>query len=106
MLIKYKIKYKNDNFRLIRSFKRSSFNFCLNEVKSPVVLMSWGKSFHSFGVAASKATSPSLVLTLGGDKRILLLDLRWDIELFLKVIRFERCFSTILWIALKVIVRI
>ena len=42
---------------------------------------------------------PSLVLTLGGDKRKLLLHLSWYIELVLKVIRSE------IWITLKVIVR-
>lgn len=69
---------------MISSFKRYSFNFFLSEVKSPVILMQWGKSFRSFGASASKALSPSLVLTLGGDKIILLLDLRWDIKAFLE----------------------
>lgn len=86
--MKYKIKCKNNNFRLISSFKKYSFQFLFK--CPPVFLMSWGRSFHSFGAAASKALSPSLVLTLGGDKRYLLLDLRWNIELVLKVIRFER----------------
>ena len=58
--------------------------------------MSWAKSFHSFGAATTKALSPRLVLTLGCDKRNLLLDLRWYIVLVLKVIRSERYFGAIL----------
>ena len=51
--------------------------------------MSWGKSFHSFGAAASKAMSPSLVLTLGGDKRILIVRSHMEHRPLLKVIRLK-----------------
>ena len=73
------------------------------KIKSLIIIISQGQSFHSFRAAATKALSPSLVLTVGDDKRKFLLDLKWYMELVLKVIRSEMYFGAIFWIALKVI---
>ena len=75
------LNYNTINYNTISEkafLKRLVFKLRLKTLKSEVHLRSNGRSFHSFGAAATKARSPRVgrVLKFGFESRYLLFDLR------------------------------